>query len=187
MAVVQISLIDSLITAKKSHQNQRPVTRKKNKHLCGPKEKTTPTAACPIYSSWLYAPHPRGVILEPRNLISHYKRQDRFHPTVLIAGADHLCLLGSKTFSSSSPFNSNHVLSSPARCQHPAVRAVSVKSAGVPRREMGELCESCSSLCLSNLDADPQLELKSHLGIVMSRAACSYFLCLCEAFPGSWQ
>lgn len=134
-----------------------------------------------------YAPHPRGVILEPRNLISHYKRQDRFHPTVLVAGADHLCLLGCKTFSSSSPFNSNHVLSSPARCQHPAVRAVSVKSAGVPRREMGELCESCSSLCLSNLDADPQLELKSHLGIVMSRAACSYLLCLCEAFPGSWQ
>lgn len=159
------------------------MTRKKNKHLCGPKEKTTPTAACPIYSSWLRTT-PSWSNLRTQK---PHKRQDRFHPTVLVAGADHLCLLGSKTFSSSSPFNSNHVLSSPARCQHPAVRAVSVKSAGVPRREMGELCESCSSLCLSNLDADPQLELKSHLGIVMSRAACSYFLCLCEAFPGSWQ
>lgn len=96
MAVVQISLIDSLITAKKNHIRTSVLWHvRKTSISVGPKRKPRQPLHVPSTHPD-YAPHPRGVILEPRNLISHYKRQDRFHPTVLVAGADHLCLLGSK-------------------------------------------------------------------------------------------
>lgn len=43
---------------------------------------------------------------------------------------------------------------------------------------------SRSSLCLSNLDVEPQLELTSHLVIVLSWAP-RFCPCLSNAFPGS--